>query len=421
MRSTYLKHPFFRAALLCAFFACTITYIHLALPSMYNQFSSTDVLVTNVGARMSESYGKGMLSYHSAHPVFVRRQFTTRSTFFLSELLGVGVMPAFVLLQTILLFLAGIAVYATTSMIGLKKYWVGSVVAFYTTFPVFFAFLPSIWSYDDMWQYAALVMACGAFWKKKYILFVPTFLLALAARESSVLLLPGFFVLMMFWQHTGNWIKRLMHLAKSSIVWFGPPVGLYVLYYVWLGKVLGIAGSDVDYITTERFRHLMYNFQDLQYSLEALVAPLLVLGIFVYIVRYAVVRNHIQKKYMPLIFAFLVTAAINTIIVYIGGHVREMRLFALPLVFLWPLMGYLYTEHWKSIRADVIRLRKKKVDMPMLVQFLLFLCGLFASGVLSFFVYTSVGGGPVNVLYQWWLFGTLVLLLSRTLCTSVSQ
>ena len=84
------------------------------------------------------------------------------------------------------------------------------------------------------------------------------------------------------------------------------------------------------------------NFGTFSSSVETLVSFFLVLGpslYFLYMTRKSKVYITLEKKY---ILAFLLTLAINTPIVMVATLARETRLFALPLVFLWPLAGQLF-------------------------------------------------------------------------------
>ena len=144
---TYIK--VFAFSFLCTLF---VIYLHLALPSMFNQFAKTNFFFSDVSTRISEPYGEYVWNLHTTHPVFARRQLTTQVVHLFQHVFDIGIMPAFILLQSLLLFFSGVALFYFIRAVELEKYWFVSLAAFYTTFPILFAFLPSIWSYDDLWQ-----------------------------------------------------------------------------------------------------------------------------------------------------------------------------------------------------------------------------------------------------------------------------
>tara|TARA_B100002003_G_C13824289_1_gene405579 strand:+ start:71 stop:487 length:417 start_codon:yes stop_codon:yes gene_type:complete len=114
-----------------------------------------------------------------------------------------------------------------------------------------------------------------------------------------------------------------------------------------------------------------------------------------------------QKKALK---ATLLALAINTPIVFIGTRAREARLLALPLVFLWSLMGSLIHQ---SLQKFVFDLKKvlpwfshRKLRSALWILLLLFLTLFLA--FFSFHVYKPTLGGNSDFGFRAYLFVILV-------------
>jgi hypothetical protein len=55
--------------------------------------------------------------------------------------------------------------------------------------------------------------------------------------------------------------------------------------------------------------------------------------------------------------AFVGTVVVNAAIVFVTGRAREARLFALPLLLVWPLLGQRITPVLAALRAEPLRKR----------------------------------------------------------------
>ncbi|KKS52894.1 MAG: putative membrane protein [Candidatus Magasanikbacteria bacterium GW2011_GWD2_43_18] len=408
---TYIK--VFAFSFLCTLF---VIYLHLALPSMFNQFAKTNFFFSDVSTRISEPYGEYVWNLHTTHPVFARRQLTTQVVHLFQHVFDIGIMPAFILLQSLLLFFSGVALFYFIRAVELEKYWFVSLAAFYTTFPILFAFLPSIWSYDDLWQIFFLFLVLANAWNRRYTFTLFFLFLALVSRESTILAFPGIFGIMVYRGYAGVKTKISFRSIFTHGLMLLLPIVVYMLYYVALGRILHMQGSDVAYMTTERFRHVMYNFQNTAYSVESLVAPVLVYGLAVYALFRSLQGGYMKETFFPLVIGFVVTMFVNVLAVYTGGHAYEMRLFFLPLVFLYPLLGFLYMKELRTIRDIVKKHTMHRRAAPILFTYFIsfFLC-IFATIVFSFFVYSPVGGGPVSMIYQCFLF-LVLFFIALSMC-----
>ena len=115
---TYIK--VFAFSFLCTLF---VIYLHLALPSMFNQFAKTNFFFSDVSTRISEPYGEYVWNLHTTHPVFARRQLTTQVVHLFQHVFDIGIMPAFILLQSLLLFFSGVALFYFIRAVELEKFY----------------------------------------------------------------------------------------------------------------------------------------------------------------------------------------------------------------------------------------------------------------------------------------------------------
>jgi hypothetical protein len=109
---------------------------------------------------------------------------------------------------------------------------------------------------------------------------------------------------------------------------------------------LGTASqSDLD----SRFKAIELNFETSQAASESIISFFIILGLplyFTYIVTRDYILTHQQRK---LINAFLLTVFINTLVVLFMTKAREVRLFAVPLFFLWPIFSSIFKQEIKLI------------------------------------------------------------------------
>lgn len=243
--------------------------------------------------------------------------FTTRpvTTFLIegiSSLTALSPWWGFVLAQFLLLTAAGYALARLSERLESPPLF--SLAAFFLSFTVLFSFVTPNDSYDEAAQYLFLFLGLNALAAGRDFSFALLFFMALLTRETSALLLPG--LLPLGWR------------GKKSAWKFALPLIAFALYYFTRD-----AAPDPN-----RFLYGARNFKDGKTAFEsfvslgiALALPLALLGSAR---RLGIMRNH-----GPWIRAFWWSAALNSPVIFLTAYARESRLFALPLVFLWPLGG----------------------------------------------------------------------------------
>lgn len=307
---------------------CTagVLVLHWSFPSLINNEGKTTVpdLMDKV------------VSLHNTHPAFAGRPFTTLSIRALAGAMSLSLAASFTIINFTLLALAGLFIFVLA-----QKYHASptesilTILLFFTSFPILFAFFRSIDSYDDPLQYVLLLAALYAIHRQKNIAVLILLLLATLARETTILAYPGIIICYFFYNKKTltNFRKRLAPFIILGIIG-----ALAIFTSTLILKERGLAGLEKKYLTEQRFTHWRYNFQNKTFAIESLAGLVAVLGLPLLIIArwYAAPRAPADKIYMR---AIIITAVITIPVVLASARAREARLFALPLLFWWPLFG----------------------------------------------------------------------------------
>ncbi|MFM8513912.1 MAG: hypothetical protein ACKOBI_09275, partial [Bacteroidota bacterium] len=219
------------------------------------------------------------------------------------------------------------------------------------SFPNFFAFVPPMYTFDEPLQMLTLFAAgcClprPAVWRTDagalptssshnihYALLAGLWMgLSWWARESGLLLLPILAGL------------YLPHATKQERLGLGITV-VTALGVLILGRLAtGPADTTVNLWQWQaRFSNLQANFRNIDYTVETLV------GIFLVLAWPLVLLRPLLGRYRFLTMGFVVSLVINTLMVLLMAKAREARLFALPLMLVWPLLG-LRRYAWPNLK-----------------------------------------------------------------------
>jgi hypothetical protein len=295
---------------------------------------------------------RSTLDYHRSLPVFAARPLTSGTVALLSRWTAVDETLVLALLNPLLLALSAVMLYALCLRWGAKPLaaWIASALYLFS-FPNFFAFVPPMYTFDEPLQMLTLFAAgcclpCPGVLKQNsgawnsslthnipYALFAGLWMgLSWWARESGLLLLP---------------VLAGLYLPQASKQ---ERVGLGITVVTALGVLI------VGRLTTEsaestgdlwqwqaRFSNLQANFRNIDYSVETLV------GIFLVLAWPLVLLRPLLGRYRLLTMGFVVSLVINTLMVLLMAKAREARLFALPLMLVWPLLG-LRRYAWPNLK-----------------------------------------------------------------------
>jgi hypothetical protein len=232
--------------------------------------------------------------------------------------------------------------YLANAMLNNIKQSNASVVLFFLSFTVLFSFFQSIYSYDEPIQYCLVAISLLAILKKNWVIYILSFSIGLIVRESGVLLIPSiaFFLIPIDFKFKS--LLSFENIKKGLIILL--PVFIYMAYlylFITMSDIAEESKSDL----TDRFSHFIFNFHDKQHAFESIIPFFLAIGLTTVLLYWFQSSNelkHIEKQFIK---SFLLCLILNSVIVFATTKAREARLFALPLVFLWPLLGkYLLSE-----------------------------------------------------------------------------
>jgi len=313
----------------------------------------SDSMLNENNTKLSHSFMVSQIRYHQEFAPFARRPLTSALIEASSSVFGITLTESFVWVNHLLLLISGLLVYRISLKLkGTRNQALFNMSAYFLTFSIVFAFFPPVFSYDEPLQYCFLFLSILAVIDGKWLYFCMFFFLSMIARESSVFLFPGFILI-------GLGLKTLPSFRVSSSVirkWLllFLPIPLYILYLIIFFWKTGL-WAESSTLEGNRLECLDDNFGTLAKTIETLFSFLLVLGPGLYLLfviqgskAYITVM---QKRFIQ---AFFIGLVINTPIIMTATLARESRLFALPLIFLWPLAGQLFWKEFTLLtRADV--------------------------------------------------------------------
>ncbi len=277
---------------------------------------------------IEEHSGKG-------EPAFERRPLTTWS---IEALERIGVPPAagFIIIGFTFFLLAGLLAHHLARSFGsTPKQALIAQLLFHASPTVLFAWFDPMYTYDEPIQYVALLISLIAVLRKQNALFIVAFTISLIARETSAILLPGFAYL-------------LGYPRRKDIVMLMAPLVLFAAFlFFYLPYVHEELSTLADIIT--RYRFIAFNFRDAAMSSESLCYLVMTLVLPTFLFHRFNQSKTCTEEDRRLMKAFWVTLLLNTLAVLIAAKAREARLFALPMILGWPLLG-------KALMAEIERL-----------------------------------------------------------------
>src|SRR5690554_934415 len=314
----------------------------------------SDSMLNENNTKLSHSFMVSQIRYHQEFAPFARRPLTSALIEASSAVFGITLAESFVWVNHLLLLISGLLVYRISLKLkGTRNQALFNMSAYFLTFSIVFAFFPPVFTYDEHLQYCFLFLSILALIYNRWMYYCIFFFLAMVARESSAFLLPGFILI-------GLRLKTLPSLSWSRSVirkWFllFLPLPIYAVYLILFFWKTGL-WAESSSLESSRLECLNDNFGTLEKSIETFFSFFLVLApglYFLFILKRTKGFIGFHKRFIQ---AFFIGLLINTPIIMSATLARESRLFALPLIFLWPLAGQLF---WKEItllvRPDLYR------------------------------------------------------------------
>ena len=333
-----MPFPYRRVLLVCGLCTWLGLALHL-LPINNTMLNYVDKANPNPqGYVITDGFLPWAVDYHKTLPDFKKRPLTTLFIDAFSLTLGLRVSHAFVLVNFLLTFGCGVLVYhlGRVASYSARASLTGAVL-FLCSFSVLFAYFIPIATYDEPIQYLFIFGALIAHFTKRKILFITALALALIARESTMLILPGFVLLTQNLNPPFRLNKRTLFFETLL------PISIALLaYFVYLTLFYHLSPESQelseDYLK-RRFSIFERNFGGLGNTMRTGLSLFSVFFVpFVLMALRRTKAGNVHREANSLL-AFWVTFVLNTTIVFIAVFAEEARVLALPLVFLYPAMG----------------------------------------------------------------------------------
>lgn len=302
-----------------------------------HMLSDVDSMLNEKNTVISNIFLTSQIDYHKELAPFARRPLTTFLIENVSNRLDITLGESFIWVNFSLLFLSGILLFRLSRVMdsGFFK-GIFNLIVYFLSFSILFAFFPPIFSYDEPLQYCLIFAGLTSYLKKQWTGYLFWFTAAMIARENSAFLVLG--LALSAPMQSLNYRKGLSSAQLGHSILIGFPILLYLVFIVFFIEANELwEGTQNEFLT--RFSCFTENFKDTPSSIETIISLLLTVGIFIYFLLASFPRHNPGPKENKFVRAFIVSCTLNTLIVLMAAFSREARLLALPLVFLWPLMG----------------------------------------------------------------------------------
>lgn len=271
------------------------------------------------------------------------------------NVIGIPFQFAFNLINFTALFYFFVASYRLTKT-GLKTlnpYVYCFFIAL--SFPILFAFLPVIFTYDDIVQFLFLSLFINTLYSKKNFQAYGWFLLACLAKETTIFF--GAFLLPYFWIQ-----KRNLKQVFIELIPYGCLVFLYfIIIYFRFDDAL-IQGS-MKYMEGKRFTFYKNNFSDL-FRIVEVGYYILAVYLFPFVLWFTSPKIRLDKS---IHYGFTSLAASNLIIALIAAQAVEARIYFMTLIPLLPFLAPQLQQAWDFLK-DKRNFRPQLLIVSVLVS-----------------------------------------------------
>ncbi len=300
--------------------------------------SNVDSMLNEKNTTISNVFLTSQITYHKELAPFARRPLTTMLIETTSGWLGLSMGKSFIWVNFSLLFLSGLLLFrlSMTLRLGNLKSLI-NLILYFLSFSIVFVFFPPVFSYDEPLQYCFLFAGITSMLNRRWMGYMIWFTAAMIARENTAFVILGLLFLIPDAEGTRGHLLDKRHLKFYFLT--GLPIVIYMIFILFFLESNGLWGGTQDEFQS-RFSCFTENFKDLPSSIESITSVILALGTFIYFLL-TYMKHHspsrIEKKFIK---GFFLCCVVNTPVVLVAAFSRETRLFALPLVFLWPLMAH---------------------------------------------------------------------------------
>lgn len=292
--------------------------------------------------RESENGWDERVTYHQTKPSFAVRPLTTSAVAVMHDAFGWSFRSSFFILQFSLLLLCGPALAYWLRQLGftLGERLLGMGI-FYLSLPVLLAHFEPIFTWDDLWVYLFVPLGFAFVVGGRILLSTGCLIAAMLARETSLIFLLPWLILLRARFEYKLWPQAALALAVVGIA------GL--VRSIWTGL-----GAGPEYWEwEERARLLAFNFESLARSRDTVFSLLAGLGVLWPVGVYQLFQpsEYNAPRYYDALRIGAVIAILGfTLPTLLFMQARESRLFFPPFVFLIPLALVFLRQHADELR-----------------------------------------------------------------------
>lgn len=259
------------------------------------------------------------------------------------EKLGLSLEWSFLFVEYLGIFMSILLLFQLTiKLLESERYAYLSTFIYITSFWVLHGLFAEIYAYDEPWQYVAIFSSFLYLRIKRWLLFSLFFLIAMIARESTLLLLPGIYF---FFVIDRPLFSKVNLIRTIQVGWIVPAYGVFLYTLI---QALNLATKSSSYMEDVRFKHLYYSFADTDIGIDTLTSFGLSVAVAATLL-YARKTLPVIKNDMPWIWAFVLNFGVNAFITFTLTMGRETRIFAQPVLLILPFLGYYLYEGLKRL------------------------------------------------------------------------
>ena len=343
-----------------------------------------------------------IIDLHKSIPAFAQRPLTTGLVELVAQCSGMNLGVSFALTNFLLLLVSGLLLFRLSLLHVKERKWaLFSMVLYFFCFSNLYLFFPPIYGYDEPLQFSFIFAGLIAFYRRNWLVYIVFFSLAMVARESSSILIPG--LAFVVWKER----KQVKVSKQIAVQWLLLilPVIFHTIFVLLFLKWSGIQKEAIANFW-DRSKGFRINTDNAQLAMESLTSLFLVVGIPAYFLLSHIKRVQISKEKMNFIHGFLITLVINSFVVLTVTQAREARLFAIPLFFVWPILGELVIDEFGML----LKWNNYKVVFGKWINGVVFLFLLGINYIFSFFCYQTTVSGDSDHYFNEYLFISLILI-----------
>lgn len=299
----------------------------LAIASYFLHIAGKTTLVQS-----SEIWQQRIVLHEEYYP-FEARQFTTFTVRMLSKSASIPLVQAFVILQYTLFFCLGLAFYFYLRAIGFSVSWaLFGQLLFLGSYPVLCAHFQPIYTWDDFWEYLALILAFYFVLKERLVAAGIVFAIGILARETTIMFYPVFAFVV---------LQRTRSLPKQRMSALLLPLIIFIGY-----MAITLVPPDM-----RRFINFDKNFLDPAWAKNSIFSFMVSFGVLWVILSASLIADA-RETFSDFRRSFLVAGALYSVPLVVLTTftltlARETRLFFPPFVFVIPLALLFLSDHRK--------------------------------------------------------------------------